>query len=156
MNIDKKIKAFTLSEMVVVLVLSSIVVGLAFSVLSLVQKHMIKIQDNFKKNTELHRLEQSLSIDFNRYSKVKFNTNTNEMYFLHEMDTTLYKFHDDYIVKTSDTFQIKIQHKTIYFLGDSIYNGELDALKLKTSKEYKNQKLFVYKENSAIQFMNGL
>ena len=63
-----KIKAFTLSEMVVVTILTSIIVGIAFSVLSLVQRHMYSIKQNFNNNTELSKLEQALWIDFDMLS----------------------------------------------------------------------------------------
>jgi len=63
-----KIQAFTLSEIIVVLILTTIIVGLAFSVLTLVQKHMRSIQSNFYNTTELKKLETSLWLDFNRYS----------------------------------------------------------------------------------------
>ena len=44
MKLTSKIQAYTLSEMIVVLILTSIVVGMAFSVLTLVQKHMSGIR----------------------------------------------------------------------------------------------------------------
>ena len=49
MQIEKhKIKAFTLSELIVVMVLTLVVAGMAFSVLQLVQKHMYAIKGNFE------------------------------------------------------------------------------------------------------------
>ena len=56
MQTNSKVQAFTLSEMIVVLIITSIVIGMAFSVLRLVQKHMGGIQDNFNRSTELNRL----------------------------------------------------------------------------------------------------
>ena len=79
MKSNKKIMAFTLSEMIVVLILTSIVIGLAFSVLNLVQKQMSAIQDNYNKSLELNKLETALWLDFNRYSDIRFNELDNEL-----------------------------------------------------------------------------
>ena len=154
MKIKSKIEAFTLSEMIVVLILTSIVIGLAFSVLSLVQKHMHGIQGNFNRNTELNKLEQSLWLDFNRYSKIRFDDRENELHFSTEIDSVIYKFDEKYIIKDSDTFPIHLQNKTMFFVGDIVIKGKVDALKLEASKTFQNQKLFIFKHNDATLFMD--
>ncbi|MCF6318181.1 MAG: prepilin-type N-terminal cleavage/methylation domain-containing protein [Proteobacteria bacterium] len=151
---NKKIAAFTLSEMIVVLILTSIVVGLAFSVLTLVQKHMHTIQNNFKQNTELNKLEQSLWLDFNRYSKINYDALENELRFATEIDSITYTFNNQYIVKDIDTFHIQINSKTLFFDGNFTEKGIIDAIKLETSKTFQNQKLFVFKQNDATLFMD--
>src|SRR5690606_32485011 len=116
MKIDNnKIRAFTISEIVVVLILTSIVVGLAFSVLSLVQKHMSGIQNNFINTTELNTLEQSLWLDFNRYSKIEYDDLDEELTFANELGSISYQFYESYIVKEQDTFHIPLQDKTLFF-----------------------------------------
>lgn len=154
MKINGKINAFTLSEMIVVLILTSIVVGLAFSVLTLVQKHMSTIQNNFSNNIELNKLEQSLWLDFNRYSKIEYKTLEEEVVFTNEIDSIAYQFHDLYVVKDIDTFHIQLQNKMFYYNGNQIENGLIDALKLETSKTSQNQHLFIFKENDATPFLN--
>ena len=154
METHRKIKAFTLSELVVVLILTSIVVGLAFSVLTLVQKHMAGIQQNFANSTELNKLEQSLWLDFNRYPRIRYDAQEEELTFANDMDSITYRFHDTYIVKTMDTFQIQLQNKTMYFDGNHRETGAMDAIKLETPKALQNQTLFIYKENDATHFMD--
>ncbi len=154
MKINRKIQAFTLSEMVVVLILTSIVVGLAFSVLLLVQKHMTSIQINFIQKTELNKLEQSLWIDFNRYSNITYDALEDEITFINAMDSINYQFHEQYIVKALDTFYIPIHNKTFFFNGNNIEIGPIDAIKLETSKIMQNQHLFVFKKNDATLFIN--
>lgn len=151
MKIHNKIKAFTISEVVVVLILSVIIIGLAFSVLSLTQKHLSAIQNNFSQNTELNMLEQSLWIDFNRFSKIKFDELKNEMRFTNEIDSVSYQFKSDYIIKERDTFLVQFQEKVLFFDGLKVKAGEIDALKLETSKK---QYLFVFKKNDATSFIN--
>lgn len=154
MKTNKKIQAFTLIEMIVVLILTSIVIGLAFSVLTLVQKHMYSIQNNFTKNTELNKLEQSLWLDFNRYPKISYDELENELQFTSEIDSITYKFKEQYIVKDIDTFPIGLQSKTLFFDGNTIEKGKVDAIKLETSKIFQNQHLFVFKQNDATLFMD--
>ncbi|WP_034045137.1 PulJ/GspJ family protein [Wocania ichthyoenteri] len=154
MQTKHKIQAFTLSEMIVVIILTSIVVGMAFSVLTLVQKHMSGIQNNFNKNTELNILEQSLWLDFNRYSEIEYNVINDELIFTSDVKTTTYKFTTDYIIKELDTFNISTDNKLLFFDGDKATNGRVDAIKFETSKTFQNQPVFVFKQNDANQFMN--
>ncbi len=140
--------------MIVVIILTSIVVGMAFSVLTLVQKHMSGIQNNFNKNTELNILEQSLWLDFNRYSEIEYNMINDELIFTSDVNTTTYKFATDYIVKELDTFNIPTHNKLLFFDGDKTTNGRVDAIKFETSKTFQNQPVFVFKQNDANQFMN--
>jgi Tfp pilus assembly protein FimT len=55
-----KLKSFTLSELLIVMIITAIVVGMAFSVLRLVQKQIHTIQTNFDKSSTLALFEQRL------------------------------------------------------------------------------------------------
>ncbi|WP_246067710.1 hypothetical protein [Changchengzhania lutea] len=149
-----KISAYTISEMIVVLIITSIVVGMAFSVLRMVQKHMNSIQHNLEKTTELNKLEQSLWLDFNRHSKIEYDTIEDELVFSSEIDTISYRFSETYIIKDIDTFNIPLKNKTFFFDGTEVPNDVIDALKIETSKVFQNQQLFVFKQNDATLFMN--
>jgi len=154
LKVNKKIRAFTLSEMIIVLILTSIVVGLAFSVLTLVQKHMYSIQQNYSKTTELNKLETSLWLDFNRYSKVDYNDFEGELKFSSLIDSVSYTFYNERIIKETDTFNIGLQSKLFFFDGEKETNGKTDAIKLVTSKDFQNQVLFIYKKNDASNYMD--
>jgi hypothetical protein len=140
--------------MIIVLILTSIVVGLAFSVLSLVQKQMFAIQENYGKTLELNKLETSLWLDFNRYSKISYNDIENELKFSTELDSVVYQFNEKNTIKGSDTFSIQIKNRQFYFDGEQSTNNQIDAIKLEASKEYQNQILFVFKTNDATLYMN--
>jgi len=153
MKANKKIKAFTLSEMIVVLILTSIVVGLAFSVLNLVQKHMSGIKQNYTNNIVLNKLETSLWLDFNRYNNISFDALENELKFSTALDSISYKFHEQYIVKEEDTFKMELQNKWLYFVTNPVEEGNIDAIKLETTKALQNQQVFIFKPNDATVFM---
>lgn len=154
MKTNHKIQSFTLSEMLVVLVITAIIVGLAFSVLNLVQKHMFSIQQNFNHNTELNSLEQALVIDFNRYENIEYNALDQQLIFKSEMDTLTYVFNKNYIKTERDSFPVILESKAFYFNGEAIEKGYIDAVKLRTDSTLQNQQLFIFKQNAANSFMH--
>ncbi len=149
MQTIKKIPAFTLSEMIIVLILSSIVVGLAFSVLNLVQTHMLSIQKNYQKNTSLTNLETILCLDFNQHTNITFNSLEHQLTFISPLDTIRYQFSEQYISREKDTFYIPIADKQFYFKGGICSEGKIDAIQLVPKKPFHTHKLFVFKYNDA-------
>ena len=144
----------TLNEMLIVLILSSIVMGLAFSVLSMVQRHMFSIQKNIANNTRRIQLEQSLWIDFNTYNSVKYKAESNKLIFKSELDSTTYQFDSNVILKNRDTFHIAVKKKAFYFNGFISKGNKIDALKLTLGIEHQDKSIFIFKTNDASQFMN--
>ncbi|WP_299524228.1 hypothetical protein [Winogradskyella sp.] len=149
-----KVKALTLNEMVIVMIITSIVVSLAFTVLSLVQRHMWSIQHNFNLNTEFNRLEEALWIDTNHFNTIRVNAKQNTIKFKTLLDSTTYHFEKDYTLRDKDTFYIPIAHKTLFFNGNEVANGKLDAIRLELSKKYNDQQIFVFKINDAKHFID--
>ena len=150
----KKIKAFTISELIVVLILTSIVVGLAFSVLGLVQKQIFPIQNNYKHQMTLRQLETSLWIDIHRYPNINYNPIEEELTMKHELDSVVYQFSKVNIIKAQDTFPVVLSQKAFYFNGTTTNNNKVDAIKLTTDKTTNFQELFIFKKNDATQFMS--
>ncbi len=150
----KKIRAFTLNEMIVVLLITSLVVGMAFSVLRLVQLQMHGISENFEKNTEINLFRQSLWLDFNRYNSVWYDASKHRLLFSNEMKTAAYRFHEGFVTKARDTFHIKIIDRFRYFNGDVKFSGEIDALDLYTAKDDGGKRIFVFKRNAATSYLN--
>ncbi|WP_347922477.1 prepilin-type N-terminal cleavage/methylation domain-containing protein [Pontimicrobium sp. SW4] len=154
LNRELKIQAFTLSEMSAVLVITSIVVGIAFSVLSLVQTHMHSIQNNLENINEINRLNQSIWIDFNKYSKITYSSKNGILAFVSELDSITYKFTQKGIIKKEDTFYLQVFKKQFYFDGSLVKEGLVDAIKIETSKGYQGKNLFIFNNNDASLFMN--
>lgn len=150
---NHKIKAFTLSEMIVVLMLTIIVVGLAFSVLNLVQKQMGGMSENYERSTELNLLQQALWVDFGTYSNITFDNNTNVLRFSNEIEYLDYIIEEDWIVRARDTFNLKLANRGFYFNGTENLEGQVDAIKLTTTPENGNKTIFIYQENAAAEYM---
>ena len=149
-----KIKAFTLSELIIVIMITVIVAGIAFSVLQLVQKQMYGIQTNFQHTTSVTLLEQSLAIDAHRSNHIQYDDLENTLHFISEIDTVSYRFDKTSIQKETDTFDIAIADTKFYFEGVETTSNKIDAFKLTAAKEFRNAAIFIYKRNTANTYMN--
>ena len=145
MRLYTKIKAFTITEMVIVIIISTIVAGLAFTVLSVVQRNMVSIESNYEKKTRLLQLEQSLTIDFNRYIHAYWNLEQEQLVFKSPLGESTYQFYADSIVTGLETFQLQLYEKHLYFKGEKVKMGDIDAIKLNFSKSDDFHRIFVFK-----------
>ena len=150
----KKVQAFTLNEMIVVLLITVIVVGMAFSVLDLVQKQMKNIEGIYDVKLEANNLRQSLWIDFNKYSSVFYDEEDERLHFSNELGTKQYEITEQGIITEKDTFDIQLQSKKFYFNNEISTTGQIDAIELETTKETGGQRIFIYKQNAAVTYMN--
>lgn len=148
-----KIKSFSLSEMIIVLLITIIVVGLAFSILQLVQKQMRGIGENYEINTEINLLRQALAIDFATYPYIMYNNITNTIRCENEMGYQDYVFEEQWVTRDRDTFKLKLINRTFYFDGLENTSGRIDALELETIKEQGNKVIFVHQENASNEYM---
>lgn len=149
-----KIPAFLLQEMMVVLAITAIVVGMAFSVLDLVQKQMSTIDTIYEVKLDANKLRQSLWTDFNRYSYIHFDQKKEILFLSNALEEKWYAFQDSQIVTERDTFYIRLDQRAFYFVNNARNSGEVDAIELKTSKETGHQQIFVFKENSPATYVN--
>lgn len=140
--------------MIVVLLITTIVVGMAFSVLHLVQRQMDGIRSNYVNNTELNLLKRSLWIDFNRYDHIQYHGGNGQLDFINEMGSTTYQFDEGMVIKARDTFHLEFDRGEFYFQYNELFEGEVDAIYLQTGPKYGGQGLFVYKTNSAATYIN--
>jgi len=146
-NTNHKIKAFTLTEMMVVIVISAIVVGLAFTILGIVQNNMRSIENNYEHQSEIQSLEVALTIDFNRYPMAQWNPKENTLLLSSPIQKRMYTFSTDSITNDIDTFTLKTKNITYYFEGEQVSAGSIDAIKLTFDNTTDLHRIFVYKHN---------
>lgn len=147
-----KVKSFTLAEMLVVMIITAIVVGLAFSVLNLVQKQVRGIQENFTKTTELSLLEQRLWQDFNYHNSIDYHNE--KLVLLSDSDTVTYAFTNEYILRETDTIRTKLRIENAFYKGREVTSGYIDAIKITADAELPEYIIFVTSVNDATQNMN--
>lgn len=148
-----KLKAFTLSEMIVVLVITMIVVGLAFSILNLIQQQMKGIDQNYEQGTEVNLLRQALWIDFNTYAEVKYDSKVAVLTCENEIRRVQYAMEEAGVIRNLDTLSIAIADKKCYFEGNEVIAGTIDAIRIVTTKEEGSKVIFVYKKNAAATYV---
>lgn len=154
MNIKaEKIKAFSLQEMMVVLIITSIILGMAFAVLNLVQRQMEGIETIYAVKTDVNRIRQSLWIDFNRYSYILYDQKRKELRFSNEMGEKTYMLTNGNLFINENT-QVPFESIEFYFDNQAVVHGEVDAISVKTSKETGHQEIFVFKENTPETYIN--
>lgn len=149
--INKKIKAFTLAEMLVVLVISGIVISISLVVLSLVQQQAGLITKNYDLQTEKRLLERALWQDMNLYS-MQFDPVNSSLKGYSEVDTITYTVAKNAILRNKDSLKLSLSKMTAYLDGIIVKQGPIDALELEISKN--KGYLFVYKTNDATFYMN--
>lgn len=142
-----KIKAFTLTEMMVVIVISAIVVGLAFTILSIIQKNMRNIEENYDHHAALKSLEVSLTIDFTKYPNAVWNPKANQLVLSSPIAKKAYTFTTDSIVNKLDTFMVNTKNFSFYFEGKKVNSGSIDAIKLTFNNTTAIHRIFVFKHN---------
>lgn len=151
-KLTKRIQAFTLAEMLVVLVISGIVISLALVVLNLVQKQISSITHYQEKQTALNLLENILWQDFNAHEVI---ANRHKLYCISEKDTVTYILNQDFTLRNGDTLKVPVFDIKTYLDGN-IVNGNsiVDALELQVSQSQTDKILFVYKTKDAAYYMN--
>lgn len=150
----RKLKSFTLSELIVVMIITAIVVGMAFSVLRIVQKQIHTIQSNFEKTSTLALFEQKLWQDFNEPHNIMYDNIKQIVVMTSEIDTVIYSFQEKFTMRNLDTIKLKITPNKAFFRGKEINTGQIDALSIHTETELPDYHIFVSKKNDLTFIMN--
>jgi type II secretory pathway pseudopilin PulG len=151
---NRKLKSFTLAELLVVMIITAIVVGIAFSVLRLVQKQIHTIQKNYEKSTILSLFEQRIWQDFNEIHEIEFDGKNNVVTLKSEMDTVVYVFDEQYILRNNDTIKLKLTIDKTLFEGKQVKEGSIDGMLFSGKAELPNYTIFVSKKNDLTYLMN--
>lgn len=146
---NKKIKSFTLSEMLVVLIITSIVVGIAFSVLNLVRRQVAKLQSETDKNIQYDVLKNRITFDFHKFNDICVLDN-NQVLLKNEIDSSFYEFKDNLLIVKQDTLVKNLKEVKFWRNKKEVNEGKIDAVNL-VLEEKKDvfRSVFVYKNNDA-------
>ncbi|MFC4816004.1 MULTISPECIES: type II secretion system protein [unclassified Flavobacterium] len=146
---SKKLQSFTLAELIVVMIITGIVVGLAFSVLRIIQKQIEVIGKDNEKAVEVVFLEQMLWSDFNRMQIVE-TTHLRQLKMKSELDSVVYDFKEDFVLRNRDTIRVKATIENVFFESVTTRTGTIDAVSVSCENEIKGYKIFVFKKNDLV------
>lgn len=149
-----KLKAFTLAEMIVVLVVASIVISMGFLVLNMVRKQVSLIQTNYQKKQEVQFFEVTLTRDFNK-RKAFFNQKKGKLTLKNRKDSISYVFLDQYIVREMDTFNLEVKNKKLFLDGVEVKGKFIDAIEISLSEQFSNKNLFIQQTKDASFYINN-
>lgn len=154
-KLSRKIHAFTLSDVLVALAISSILYGIIYMAISLITNNIGSIKNNFVQGDALQLVEQQLTLDFNTYPSVLYNNFDNRLVFSSPLDSIVYKFEEDYVMRSQDTLAVRLQKKIFFFKGEVTQKGVVDGLQLNCIKEKEMIPLFIFKKNDAYTLLKN-
>ena len=139
--------------MMVVLVITTVVVGMAFAVLNLVQRQMGSIETIYAIKTDINQLRQSLWIDFSRYDYIAVDQKSNKIMLSNELERRQYEIINGNSIRT-ENLEMEFESIAYYFDNQKVVQGEIDAISIITSKDTGHQEVFVFKQNTPVTYIN--
>ena len=149
MRLKYKLQGFTLSEMMVVMVLTVVVVGLAFAILTLVQRQMETARKNYQGNTEVNLLRQALWHDMRSFPRTAWTPGQKQLELGFNGTNVTYRFEEAHVIRNGDTLDVPVYGYSFYSKGLPVGNGPIDALELKLSETDTEHKIFVFRPGIA-------
>jgi hypothetical protein len=149
-----KVKSFTLAELLVVMAITAIVVGISFSVLTLVQKQLKFVDVQLEKSTQLDFFKLKINADLNTFTDCVYQPEINTLHLQTDETFVDYTFKEEYVLRNTDTLKVPIQVNRLYFEGELVAAGGIDAISLEAFPQEQKKELFFYKTNDATFYVN--
>ena len=149
----KKLPSFTLSELLVVLVISSLVISLSFLALNNVQKQVRNVTKTFDKQHRVAKLERLLRSDLNRYNGF-YNATGSVLQLKNTTDSLSYHFTDSTVVRGKEVIPLQINQIMFFLDGVAVPSGAVDAIEGVFSDTFFQGGFFVYKRKDAAYYIN--
>lgn len=154
MGLNRKIPAFTLVEMLVVLAITAIVAGLAFTIITLFNRNMQHIESNFSKGTERNLFQDQLMVDFNRYPTIDYDPMERSLTLKNPLDSLRYLWEQNETLRGTDTLLREPVDLEFFYAGERMESGTVDAIKI-TFDDWENDYIFIFRENDAFGKMGA-
>lgn len=152
MNNNTKIDAFTLSEVLIVLVITSIVVTIAFSVLRLVTNQYIAMNKGYERQVEVLRIKQQLIVDLDTAYQTFLNEEGQQLLITNSTEHTfMYEWNAPYLIRDGDTLTSNFNSITGFLKGEKIDAATCDAIDISLNYKGKFTKVFVSRKQDARQ-----
>ncbi|MDC8005214.1 prepilin-type N-terminal cleavage/methylation domain-containing protein [Aureisphaera galaxeae] len=148
-----KIPAFTLTELMVAMTLSTVVIGIGYTVMGLISRNIVAIQNNYSSSTQIELLEQQMTVDFHRYHDISYDPIERTLKMKNPIDSISYTFSEQVLLRQTDTVLSQGIAPKYFWQGTEVTKGNIDALKMEWGPEEKKSFLFLYQEIDAARYM---
>lgn len=139
-------------EILVVMIISTIVISLAFVILGMVQKQISVIKKTIETKENIQQLEHWLWNDFNNFSSISYQDS--QLFFKHEIDSVVYKIDNGYIIRNEDSLLLPLNNIVLYLDGKKVKSGGIDATEVQFNNPYNLSRIFVFSTKDARYYMN--
>ncbi len=133
------------------MVITTVVVGLALSILKMLQRHTLDIQHFYETKNELTLLHQNLSHHFSKYENIQWDVKNERLNFRNPIE----KKEIDLSEAWEGKAKLKIDERKFYLNGEKVVSGDIDAIKLSISQKGVAKVLFVYKRKDLAEVLKN-
>lgn len=157
--VDKKLQSFTIIELLVALMLSSLVVLISYTFFDIVSKLYLKKQKFYSNITDMSRLHLEMQEEFDKCESVYYYDNN--LLFIKPMgDSICYNFNDTYITKQwediKDTVFLRSENFLTKYNSEEVDDGPIDEVSFDIIDKGEKFTFSLIKENSPeIKFKNN-
>lgn len=142
-----KIPAFTLSEVLIVLVITSIVVGIAFAVLHLVTKQFNTMSNRYDERIQTQKLKQQIAVDLDSGQSIILKDDEEKLQIINDDNLNAnYEWAGDYLIRNKDTLSKTLKTIRFYYLGTEVTAGQVDGIELELKSFGRSLRLFTSKK----------
>jgi len=159
---NKKVPGFTIMEVTIAMLLSAIVIGLTYTVLSLVTRSYQSYQTRHREMATVLSLDGLLRRDFDRAELIL--KDTDGIVLTNKNILIKYRFYPDYVLRKSiaiDTFRLKTDSIAMTFEGKAIADSgtgaedhQLDELNLQVTLQKQKIPYYYNKIYSSANLIN--
>jgi type II secretory pathway pseudopilin PulG len=150
-----KIKAFTLTETLVALVLMVIIVGLASSIISITSSSLKMIKENESIYGDYEQMELILALDFSKHREFYYKDSTitikNKIDSIQYVVTKNFNKDERFLIRNKDTLLRDKFNVNLYLHGNLVNQGVFDAMGI-VSKDFQ-QEIFISKPKDLHQIL---
>ena len=156
-----RVKAFTIMEVTITMVIASILMGITYTTYSIISKSYLSFNTKNNDMAALEQLDKLLRRDFEQAEIIQ--KETGGIVIKNTDHTVTYEFNPDFIVRTTgivDTFKVKTEEITTSFegqpvneAGSSEEQNRLDELGINLL--YQNEKIpyYYHKQYSSVNLI---
>lgn len=125
-----KVPSFTLSELLMVMLLTVLIAGLCYTVLGYVQKKITAFTSQVDTSLHINTIEHLITNDLNRFNTIDWYASNKTVVFKNPIDSVVYEFKDNVLFRNKVLLLQQVNKKTFFFRGVPIASGPLDAFML--------------------------